>query len=531
LELLKKIAEIHHDAGIKTRLHLHGDLFVTGLKDKMFDCGNYILTYLSIAEMLKLPIYAVDAPGHILLHFFDSDSCNFFWETLYECEMDSLHYIKNNHISNQALEKNIYLRNLNNNEIFSDRNITLSVILANDKLYDKSLKYADSSIKLNPETPATYCAKGSVYFKLANYEKASEYFHKALGIDSLYAIALSDIGALYLSQGKYDSALVYINKSISIDSLNDISFQNRAKIYLNKNEFKEALDDINYSIAISEEYGNISSELYKIKGDILYKLGKFNEAIEQFTLAININPNDKYAFNNRGLSFCSVEKYDSAIDDWNSAMKIDSTIPEPIANLGRYYFYITNDFEKTIPVFLQTLKLDSSMADIYHLLALSYYYTDKNSESIDWFNKYFGKNPQDIPAYLGRGDAYMELDKCDSAYSDYQKVYIAEGEEHTIDCINDMIYCKIFCNKLEQVAELIKEGLVIEPSDNNLILNRLYFYLLENKTKEANHIFKNKIINNDDISEEDLLKDLDRLKKTYPENKLIDIYIQKIKEQ
>ncbi|MFC2130560.1 tetratricopeptide repeat protein [Bacteroidota bacterium] len=528
LEILSQIAEIHHELGIETRLHLYGDLLVTGLKDKMFDCGNYVLTYLSIAEMLHLPIYAVDVPGHIFLHFNDSDTCSFFWETLYEYEGRREHYISSNHINNETIEKGIYLKDLKFEELISDRYVTLSTILRKDNKFQEAIKYGEEAIKLNPKNVSAYSSLGSDFLGMKNFDKAMEFYKKAIELNNNWVVVYSNIGSMFLKQKMYDSALVYVSRAISIDSMHGNSYFNRSLIYIHFVEYEKALEDINRVIEISSAIDTISANTYSRKGDILYRLERFEEAIEQYSNSIKSNANNKKVYNNRGLAYAQIQDYDNASKDWNTVIQLDSIYRNAYANLGRYYYYIADDNKKAIPELLQAVKLDTTVDYVYYFLGLSFYYTDRYRESVDWFNKYLAKNPDDIDAYKDRGDSYLELDECDSALSDYQRLVDVKGDNATKDNIKDLIECMLCCNKYDRVEKLIDIGIQKEPSFKNWKLYLFYSYLLQNRIDEAKELFEKYIKNNVKIEKSGFVDDLKEFKKTYPDNKNIDDYIEKI---
>ncbi|XP_037954043.1 RNA polymerase II-associated protein 3-like [Teleopsis dalmanni] len=61
----------------------------------------------------------------------------------------------------------------------------------------------------------------------------------------------------------------------------------------------------------------------KERGNTFVKAGKYDEAIEAYTQAIEIYPEDATFYSNRALCYLKLESYEHTIDDCNSAIKID----------------------------------------------------------------------------------------------------------------------------------------------------------------------------------------------------------------
>jgi len=62
--------------------------------------------------------------------------------------------------------------------------------------------------------------------------------------------------------------------------------------------------------------------------------GSYNDAIEKFSLAIELAPLFAQAFNNRGIAHAKIESYDRAIDDFKDAIIIDLQLSDAYKNAG-----------------------------------------------------------------------------------------------------------------------------------------------------------------------------------------------------
>ena len=64
------------------------------------------------------------------------------------------------------------------------------------------------------------------------------------------------------------------------------------------------------------------------------KQGEYQEAIDDYTSAIKINPDDADAYVNRGAAYHNLGKHQEAIDDFNTAIKINPDYAKAYYNRG-----------------------------------------------------------------------------------------------------------------------------------------------------------------------------------------------------
>ncbi len=66
----------------------------------------------------------------------------------------------------------------------------------------------------------------------------------------------------------------------------------------------------------------------------LINLKRFEEAIVCFDKAIELNPNDIEALNNKGASLDYLKRHDEAIECFNKCLELDSNHSEALFNKG-----------------------------------------------------------------------------------------------------------------------------------------------------------------------------------------------------
>jgi len=89
---------------------------------------------------------------------------------------------------------------------------------------------------------------------------------------------------------------------------------------LKQGKYNEAIECYDKAIEIDPYH----KEAWNGKGGALLALGKYNEAIECFDKVITIDPNLAYAWRNKGTAFLGLGKYSEAQEYFDKAKEIDN---------------------------------------------------------------------------------------------------------------------------------------------------------------------------------------------------------------
>ena len=180
-----------------------------------------------------------------------------------------------------------------------------------------------------------------------------------------------------------------------------------------------------------------------------YEKGNYQGAIENYTKAIESNPDNAFLYNNRGLAYFEVKKYKKAISDYSKAIELKPGYAEVFHNRGLAYFKrggwaSTGPFDKAISDFTKAIELKPDYLDAYYNRGLSYthflhYYNKPFTEDvIGRFNKatfdlkkVLELDPDYILAYAGLGNAYYRYGEWDKAAEYYNRAL--EGEDLILD--------------------------------------------------------------------------------------------------
>src|SRR3989337_2417825 len=138
-----------------------------------------------------------------------------------------------------------------------------------------------------------------------------------------------------------------------------------------------------------------------------YALDKeYDKAIEAFTSAIALDPNDAVAYNNRGVVYGRDKgQYDRAIEDFNKAIQLDPNDAAAYNNRGLAYDD-KGQYDRAIEDYNKAIELDPNLAAAYNSRGYAYNNKGQHDRAIEDYNKAIQLNPNDAVAYNNRGLDY-----------------------------------------------------------------------------------------------------------------------------
>jgi|GEM_PF-5794532 len=155
------------------------------------------------------------------------------------------------------------------------------------------------------------------------------------------------------------------------------------------------------------------------RGDALYKKGALKEAIAEFTKAIEIEPAWAEAFIMRGYVHGWDDALEFAINDYESAAKIDRKYRD-FAQGARYYF-VDKDYTKAIEIFNKVIQNKIFLFIVYTLRGNCYHETGEFQKAIVDYTEAIKLNPDFYGNYSNRAYAYNQTGQFDKAIADCNK--------------------------------------------------------------------------------------------------------------
>jgi tetratricopeptide (TPR) repeat protein len=201
----------------------------------------------------------------------------------------------------------------------------------------------------------------------------------------------------------------------------------------NLKDYEGAMED--YDVAIQLEPDNFDA-LFS-RGILFEKLKDFENAINDFTKCISLNGSSSKAFFNRAYNKSLNQDFNGAVEDYSKSISLSPQNQNAYFNRGMINKFFSK-VETALKDFDEAIKIDPNFVDAYQNRAILKSQL-KNKDAINDFNKVIELNPKDAEGYYNRAIYYInnniKVDYC----SDLSKAFQL-GFEAAYEPLNDL--CK-----------------------------------------------------------------------------------------
>ncbi|HEY7081304.1 MAG TPA: tetratricopeptide repeat protein [Nitrososphaeraceae archaeon] len=136
-----------------------------------------------------------------------------------------------------------------------------------------ALESFNKAIMITPDYAEAYYRKGQALVNLGKHQEAVKCFDEALRIQPLYNEAAKEKEAALEIQRQKESTLII----------------QEGQLHLKNGRYNSAIDSFTKAIDANPNY----ALAYTYKGDTLYKLQRYEEAIKYFDEALKLKPSDR----------------------------------------------------------------------------------------------------------------------------------------------------------------------------------------------------------------------------------------------
>ncbi|MBS9390515.1 MAG: tetratricopeptide repeat protein [Dolichospermum sp. WA123] len=322
-------------------------------------------------------------------------------------------------------------------DYYSTRGIAYSGL----KEYKQAIADSTQAIKRNPEKARYYLERGLAHYFLKDYKQAIADYTQAIKIDPKDAIYYNSRGIAYVELKEYKQAINDYTQAIQLDPKDAIYYSLRGGVYSILKDYKQAISDLTETIrrdpknapytmqglrysefkdnkGLLSGYTTIMSTTYADRGGAYVTLKEYKLAINDYTQAIQLNPQNAEYYAIRGGIYSFLKEYKQAIDDYTQAIKIDHKKAIYYDFRGLAYLQL-KDYKQAIADYTQAIQLDPKNATYYGGRGFAYFQLKDYKQAIDDYTQAIKIDPKKAIYYSARGDAYFQLKDYKQAIDDY----------------------------------------------------------------------------------------------------------------
>ena len=289
--------------------------------------------------------------------------------------------------------------------LLSKDSLDISLLNARAKqyLYENKLQFAKSDIdnaySIFKNDITTLLTRGDIYYKLNQTKISKESWERCLKLDPNNITCRENLTSLLC-------AVRHPNCQLMIDTL---SLLNNGVVsplliaYLKElKEYDSALNLLHNLLTNDSTSLEVLSLLSVIYSDTsnLNKYYNMELAEKYFNKTISLYPNNYQVYYNFGKHKQNISEYNDALNYYKLALNIDSSQKNTYYNMGFCYMQL-EDYQKGIDYFTEAISIDNSFLLAYHARAYLYELMNNTQKAqVDWKNCLM-LNPSYIPALQG----------------------------------------------------------------------------------------------------------------------------------
>lgn len=192
-----------------------------------------------------------------------------------------------------------------------------------------------------------------------------------------------------------------------------IAYNNRGHHYRQNNMLQEAMADYTSAIELDKKYWLA----YSNRGKVHFELNDDESALADYNKALELNPDHVQTLSNRGAVNARMKNYELGLADLNKSLELDPNYSEAMYNLAAIYFELGRH-QEAIHELDRFLALKPRHAMAYNTRAVGYQYLGNNDIAVQDFSKAIQFDATNGLFYINRSYAWYALGDISKALQD-----------------------------------------------------------------------------------------------------------------
>ena len=334
----------------------------------------------------------------------------------------------------------------NNEEIY----IQKASILSKRNKHETAIMLLKKALKLTADKADVHALLGMEYLFMDNFEEAKAQFILCLKYDpDDYSSLYNTINCFnFLEQT--EGAIEFLNEYLEKNPYCEVAWHQLGKQYCETKELKKALAAFDFAIISDDTFVGAYIE----KGKVLEKLGRYNDAIENYSITLELEDPTSYALLHIGKCFEKLGDKANALHYYKKTVNEDPLLDKGWIAITDFYLS-SKAYQKALYYINKALDIDFQNITYWKRYAKINHRLDLLEEAELGYRKTLELGDYDINTWIERGDILLKL-----------------GEiEATITCMN-------------QAMELY-------PENAEIFIRLAGLYYLKGIENKGNYYFEN----------------------------------------
>lgn len=252
----------------------------------------------------------------------------------------------------------------------------------------RAIELYQKAIDSDPKNSSSYINIAKLQIFEADYDNALKNAENAILLNSNNAVAHAIRGWALGKQGNYLDAETAFNRALEIDPNNALTYAYQTEVLVEQiNNGQDSLNTLDKATEYSRlglTNGNNLMETHRARGLLLEITGNYEEAIDEFQIAISINPNIADLYLALGRNQRAAGQDSDAITAFERARSLNPYDPWAPYYISRTYSG-NGEYAKAIQQAEDAINLAPTETTFYWNLATQYYRSEKFVDALTYF--------------------------------------------------------------------------------------------------------------------------------------------------
>lgn len=203
------------------------------------------------------------------------------------------------------------------------------------------------------------------------------------------------------------------------------NFTIMGRIYRREGKYEKAIEAYTAAIDLSPE----DSINYYIRGDVYFDLKEYDRAVEDYSKFIELNPEDDDAYNSRGYCYRKLGNHDKAIKDNTKAIELNPEFETAYNNRGYTYLNMI-EYPKALNDFTKAVEINSKFPNPYKHMGTLKYKCEEYDQALEYLNQAIDLRESYKDAYETRAKVYHALGDHEKAKKDEERAEALSDTEN-----------------------------------------------------------------------------------------------------
>lgn len=194
------------------------------------------------------------------------------------------------------------------------------------KEYNRALFHVNQAIQSSPSKLDLRLVRGDIFQRLGQHQSAYKEYKTAFAFKQVfkparryYEVCIKAAESL-ASAGRVEESLATIDKVLAMSPSYPLALQRKGRALYSLKKYKAAIEVFNQLIGVGDP--SFLARSYAIRGDCYRRLDENQRAYDDFTKSIGLGDKNSISYNNRGLVLVKLGRFKEAVRDYSDAIKL-----------------------------------------------------------------------------------------------------------------------------------------------------------------------------------------------------------------